>query len=153
MTWKTILVPHDFSSPANHAAALARDEAKAHGGKLLLLHVVELPAQFTQDTALVPDTTGAPVSVRDYATRGAESHLDDIAARLGKDGTKPTVFIRFGKPAEEILAFAEDNAVDLIVMGTHGRTGLAHLLAGSVTERVVRTSKVPVLTVPGREHS
>jgi universal stress protein A len=153
MTWKLILVPHDFSSPANHAAALARDEAKAHGGKILLLHVIELPAQLTPDTAIVPDQTGAPISVRDYAVRGAEQHLDDIAARLEKDGVKPTVFIRFGKPAEEILAFAEDNAVDLIVMGTHGRTGLAHLLAGSVTERVVRSSKRPVLTVPGHEHS
>src|SRR5277367_2833328 len=153
MTWKTILVPHDFSSPANHAAALARDEAKAHGGKLLLLHVVELPAQLTQDTALIPDNTGAPISVRDYTTRGAEQHLEDIAARLAKDGTKPAVFIRFGKPAEEILQFAEENGVDLIVMGTHGRTGLAHLIAGSVTERVVRSSPRPVLTVPGREHS
>ena len=102
MTWKTILVPHDFSSPANHAAALARDEAKAHGGTLMLLHVVELPAQLTQDTALIPDNTGAPISVRDYARVAAEQHLDDIAARLAKDGTKPAVFVRFGRPAEEI---------------------------------------------------
>src|ERR1700733_3184824 len=106
MTWKRILVPHDFSSPANHACALARDEAKGHGGKILLLHVIELPAQLTQDTAIIPDQTGA---------------------RLEKDGVKPAVFIRFGKPAEEILAFADENAVELIVMGTHGRTGLAHL--------------------------
>jgi universal stress protein A len=153
MTWKTILVPHDFSSPANHAAAIARDEAKVHGGKILLLHVIELPAQLAQDTAIIPDQTGAPISVRDYTVRGAEVHLDDIAARLEKDGVKPTVFIRFGKPAEEILTFADENAVDLIVMGTHGRTGLAHLLAGSVTERVVRSSKRPVLTVPGHERS
>jgi nucleotide-binding universal stress UspA family protein len=153
MSWKTILVPHDFSSPANHACALARDEAKAHGGKLLLLHVIDLPSQLDQDTAIVPAQTGAPISVRDYAVNGAEAHLADIAARLEKDGTKPTVFIRVGKPAEEILRFADDNAVDLIVMGTHGRTGLAHLLAGSVTERVVRSSKRPVLTVPGHEHS
>lgn len=153
MSWKTILVPHDFSSPANHAAALARDEAKAHAGKILLLHIIELPAQLTQDTAIVPEQNGVPISVRDYAVRGAEQHLDDIAARLEKDGVKPTVFIRFGKPAEEILTFAEENAVDLIVMGTHGRSGLAHLLAGSVTERVVRSSTRPVLTVPGHERS
>jgi len=153
MSWKTILVPHDFSSPANHAAAYARDEVKSHGGTLLLLHVVELPAQLTQDTVLMPDATGAPISVRDYATRGAEAHLEDIAARLEKDGARPAVFIRFGKPSEEILRFADENNVDLIVMGTHGRTGLAHLLAGSVAERVVRSSKLPVLTVPHREHA
>jgi universal stress protein A len=153
MTWKTILVPHDFSSPANHATALARDEAKLHGGTVILLHVVELPMQLTPDTALLPDQAGAPISVRDYAVKAAEQHLDDIAARLAKDGVKPAVFVRIGKPAEEILAFAEEKKVDLIVMGTHGRTGLAHLLAGSVTERVVRTSKWPVLTAPGHEHS
>ena len=153
MIWKTILVPHDFSSPANHAAALARDEAKAHGGALILLHVIELPGQITPDTALVPDQTGAPVSVRDFAVKAAEQHLDDISARLAKDGVKPTVFVRFGKPADEIIAFAEEKKIDVIVMGTHGRTGLAHLIAGSVTERVVRTSKWPVLTVPGHEHS
>jgi nucleotide-binding universal stress UspA family protein len=153
MIWKTILVPHDFSSPANHACAIARDEAMAHNGTLILLHVIELPMQLTPETALMPDGGGAPISVRDYAVKAAEQHLDDIAARLAKDGVKPVVVVRFGKPADEILGFAEEKQVDVIVMGTHGRTGLAHLLAGSVTERVVRTSKWPVLTVPGHEHS
>ena len=67
--------------------------------------------------------------------------------------TKPSVFIRFGTPHEEITKFADEMDVDLVIMGTHGRTGLAHLLVGSVAERVVRTSKVPVLTVPQPDHS
>lgn len=147
MTWKTILVPHDFSSCANHAAAIARDEAKLHGATLVLLHVIDLPHQLPPDTAIVPDATGAPISIKDYAISSAEAHLTDLAARLAKDGVATTQFIRLGSPVDEINRFAAETRVDLVVMGTHGRTGLAHLLVGSVAERVIRTSKVPVLTV------
>jgi nucleotide-binding universal stress UspA family protein len=147
MSWKTILVPHDFSSSANHALATARDEAKVHGSKILVLHVIELPTQFSADSVIMPDVTGPPISVRDYAVRQAETHLTDLAQRLAKDGTAITTFIRLGKPTDEILRFATENAVDLLIMGTHGRTGLAHMLLGSVTERVIRTSTAPVLTI------
>src|SRR6185503_8047107 len=126
MIWKTILVPHDFSSSANHAAAVARDEAKSHGAKILLLHVIDLPHNVSPDTAVVPNTTGAPISIKDYASNSAEAHLEDIAARLAKDGAPPSKFIRFGTPHDAIIKFAEEMKVDLIIMGTHGRTGLAH---------------------------
>jgi universal stress protein A len=152
MTWKTILVPHDFSAPANHAAALARDEAKAHGARVVLLHVVELPHQMTPDTMIVPDATGAPVTVRDYAVTSAEAHLADLVARLTKDGIAASGVVRVGNAVDEILRASETEKVDLVVIGTHGRGGLAHLLLGSVAERVVRGSKVPVLTVRSAEH-
>lgn len=151
MIWKTILVPHDFSSSANHAAALARDEAKLHGASIVLLHVIDLPGQLKPETVIVPDATGAPINIKDYAVRQAEEHLADISARLGKDGVVAKTFIRLGKPEEEIIEFAKQNAIDLIVMGTHGRTGLEHMLVGSVAERVVRGSTVPVLTIRGRK--
>lgn len=147
MVWKTILVPHDFSSSANHAVAIARDEAKAHGAKLMLLHVIDLPTAIKPDTVIVPDDTGAPINVKDYAVRSAEQHLADLADRIGKDGVTAATYIRLGKPEDEIVKFANENGVDLIAMGTHGRTGLAHMLVGSVAERVVRTSKCPVLTI------
>lgn len=147
MNWKTILIPHDFSASANHAAAIARDEAKAHGSKLLLLHVIQMPAQLQPDAVIMPADTGAPVNFKDYAVNQAEAHLDDLKGRLAKDGIDATTFIRVGNPIDEILTFSVENAVDLIVMGTHGRSGLAHLLVGSVTERVVRSSRVPVLTI------
>jgi nucleotide-binding universal stress UspA family protein len=147
MNWKTILVPHDFSSSANHAAAIARDEAKAHGAKLLLLHVIQMPSQLAPDSVIMPADTGAPLNFREYAINQAEAHLADLDARLAKDGIKPTTFIRVGNPIDEILLFSDENEVDLIVMGTHGRSGIEHLLVGSVTERVVRASKVPVLTI------
>jgi nucleotide-binding universal stress UspA family protein len=147
MIWKTILVPHDFSSGANHAAALARDEAKLHGSKLLLLHVIDLPAAYDPASVVIPEGTGAPIGIKDYAVANAEKHLQDIAARLGKDGVSATPFIRLGNPVDEINRFVTEEGVDLIVMGTHGRTGLQHLLVGSVAERVVRSSTKPVLTV------
>jgi nucleotide-binding universal stress UspA family protein len=147
MHWKTILVPHDFSSSANHAAALARDEAKMHGGKILLLHCVDLPTQIPQNAAILPTGSGGAVSVRDYAVSSAENHLNDLAERLAKDGVTATPFIRVGNPVEQINLFVDENNVDLIVMGTHGHTGIRALIAGSVTEKVVRSAKVPVLTV------
>ena len=147
MLWKTILVPHDFSSSANHAAALARDEAKLHGARLLLLHVIDLPTAIKPDTVIVPDATGAPINVREYAVSSAEAHLQDIVARLAKDGATATSFVRVGNPVDEITRFIDEEKVSLVVMGTHGRTGLHHLLVGSVAERVVRTATCPVLTV------
>ena len=147
MIWKTLLVPHDFSSSANHAAAIARDEAKLHGARLLLLHIIDLPHAIKPDTVIVPDATGAPVNVREYAVSSAEAHLQDIVDRLAKDGVTATPFIRVGNPVDEINRFVDEEKVSLIVMGTHGRTGLQHLLIGSVTERVVRTATCPVLTV------
>ena len=147
MLWKTILVPHDFSSSANHAAALARDEAKLHGARLLLLHVIDLPTAIKPETVIVPDATGAPINVREYAVSSAEAHLQDIVARLAKDGATATSFVRVGNPVDEITRFIDEEKVSLVVMGTHGRTGLQHLLVGSVAERVVRTATCPVLTV------
>jgi nucleotide-binding universal stress UspA family protein len=146
MHWKTILVPHDFSSSANHAAALARNEAKLHGGTIVLLHVVDLPRQLPHN-AVIPTESGAQLSVKDYATQSAQSHLDDLSARLAKDGVTATTAIRLGSAVDEINRYVDENAIDLIVMGTHGHTGIRAMLAGSVTEKVVRTAKVPVLTV------
>jgi len=150
MSWKTILVPHDFSSSANHAAAIARDEAKLHGAKLLLLHAIELPYQLDAD-ALVTDTDGALRPLRDIAMTNADAHLADIAARLAKDGVAATPFVRIGSPVDEIERLVDEQKVDLIVMGTHGRTGIRHLMAGSVTEKVIRSSKVPVLAIRSPE--
>ena len=146
MTWKVLLVPHDFSASANHATALARDEAKLHGARLVLVHVIDLPYQIGP-MAIVPPETGAPINVRDYAVSQAKEHLDDLVARLGKDGATATGVVCVGNPVDEILRVAGDEKADAIVMGTHGRTGIRHLIAGSVAERVVRAATVPVITV------
>jgi nucleotide-binding universal stress UspA family protein len=147
MQWKRIVVPHDFSPSANRAAALARDEAKTHGGEMILLHVVDLPAGYGPETTLLVATNETPVGMREYAIRSATDHLRDLAERLEADGVDVSVFVRVGKPVDEILRFASEHEADVIVMGTHGRTGLMHLIAGSVAERVVRGSPIPVMTI------
>jgi len=151
MSWKTILVPHDFSASANHATAIARDEAKLHGGSIVLLHVIDLPHQLSPDALIVPPETNTPISVKQYAIQSAEAHLQDIITRLAKDGATATGVVKIGVPVDEINATIDEHKVDLVVMGSHGRTGLRALMVGSVTERVVRTSKVPVLTIRHRE--
>jgi nucleotide-binding universal stress UspA family protein len=145
--WRNILVPHDFSSSANHAAAIARDQAKLHGGKLLLLHVCDLPLDLGPDTTVILEKDSEPITMRRHVMSSAEAHLRDLSARLDRDGVTAEVFVRIGRPADEILTFAAEHGADVIVMGTHGRTGIRHLLAGSVAERVVRSSVVPVLTI------
>src|SRR5262249_34538596 len=147
MAWKTILVPHDFSASANHATAIARDEAKLHGATIVLLHVVDLPYQLGPDAVIVPPDTGAPISLKEYAIESAEAHLEDLANRLAADGATATPLVAVGIPVDEINRAIDEQHIDLVVMGTHGRTGLRHLVAGSVAERVVRSSKVPVLTI------
>jgi nucleotide-binding universal stress UspA family protein len=147
MSWKTILVPHDFSASANHAAAIARDEAKLHGGSIVLLHVIDLPHQLGPDALIVPPETNTPISIKQYAIQSAEAHLQDIITRLAKDGATATGVVKIGTPVDEINATIDEHKIDLVVMGTHGRTGLRALMVGSVAERVVRTSKVPVLTI------
>ena len=145
--WKTILVPHDFSSCANHAAALARDVARVHGARVILLHVAELPPMLGPGATVVPDEGGAPINVKDYAMRSAEAHLEDLCNRLRVDGVDVSGVATLGNVASEIADCTKRENVDLVVMGTHGRTGLAHVVLGSVTEKVVRHSTVPVLTV------
>ena len=145
--WKTILVPHDFSAGAGRAAQLAHDLAKVHGAKLVFLHVAELPALLGPGAAIVPDQGGAPISVGEYALGAARERLTEIAAEYSRDGVETAIEAALGHPAAEIATAAETRGADVIVIGTHGRSGLARALLGSVTARVVRHSKIPVVTV------
>jgi universal stress protein A len=149
MSWKTILVPHDLSPCADHAAALAQEVARAHGARLVVLYVADLPMGLDPDALVVPREGAAPVRARDLATGGAEAQLEVLAARLAADGVAVTTSLVLGDVVDEILAAAHRERADLIVMGTHGRTGLSHLVVGSVTEKVVRQAPVPVLTRRG----
>lgn len=146
---KTILVPTDFSDTANAAVRCAAGLAETFGSSLTLLNVVE-------DAVVMGLTAdvGAPVSRRliDDALSEAAAKLDRALADtlLNRPGVERAVVA--GDPYESILRYASERQVDLIVMGTHGRTGFAHLLLGSVAERVVRTSPCPVLTVRTCQH-
>lgn len=143
----TILHPTDFSDRSEFAFRLACTFARDCGARLILLHVAPVPV-------LVYGEGVVPPQPEDY-----REQLEEELHRLVPPDPSIPVEHRFreGDPVAEILAEAEESSADLIVMGTHGRTGLGRLLMGSVAEQVVRRASCPVLTVrtpfPHAEHS
>jgi nucleotide-binding universal stress UspA family protein len=134
-TVERILVPLDFSPGAMHALTWAEDLAHRFGAELLLLHV-------SQSEAVLP---GSQVARQDTEIAGRE--LDRLAERLRARGHPVRTAVRPGSPADGILRVANNEHVGLIVMGTHGRADLAHILLGSVADRVLRRASCAVLTV------
>jgi universal stress protein A len=150
MEWKTLLVPHDYSPCADRAVALAADLARHHGARIVLAHVTDLHG-LTAD-ALVPDReSGQMVRADAYARAEATRELERRADSLRAAELPVDIAIGFGDVADQILELAGETKADVIVMGTHGRTGLAHMLIGSMTEKVLRRASVPVLTVRDRD--
>jgi nucleotide-binding universal stress UspA family protein len=139
--FRRILVPHDFSDAATHALRVAARLAAEHGGRLTVLHVVTP----YQPVVEVPEVAGW-LSDRDIVA-GAKRSLGELVRREVRGRGAPTTRfdVQLGDPSTRIVKAAAD--ADLIVMATEGRTGLAHLLIGSVAEKVVRHSPIPVLTV------
>jgi nucleotide-binding universal stress UspA family protein len=137
------LVPTDFSATADAALEYAFGLAERFGASVQLLHVLE-------DPLMVQGTSPEAFVAEGPALRTAM--LDDARERMRHRtarGTKVPVDaeVLFGHGARTITEYAAERGVDLIVMGTHGRTGFAHLLLGCVAERFVRTAPCPVLTV------
>jgi nucleotide-binding universal stress UspA family protein len=132
-----ILFPTDFSTPSDAAFAHAVTLARANKATLVVLHVVEPPAAYGAGEMYY----GVP----DPDTHQLERMLADIVPNDKSIPCEHRLFI--GEPAEVILRFARDEAVDMIVMSTHGRTGLSRVLMGSVAEAVVRRAACPVSTV------
>jgi nucleotide-binding universal stress UspA family protein len=142
--FKRILVPIDFSPPSDAALEYARTIASRFGASLHVLHVAQDPYQaFYSTEVFVPDIEGlreeiAAESLKRLKERLRPSDATDLHA---------TADVVIGTPAWSIVEYASGHEIDLIVMGTHGRGGMSHLLMGSVAERVVRTAACPVLTV------
>jgi universal stress protein A len=132
----TILHPTDFSALSEHAFHLACSLARDHGGRVIVLHVAELPL-FAPGNAMVHPPPGGIQEAIAGRLRGIQA----------PGGVAVVHRLEEGDPVSEILRVAEETKCDMIVMGTHGRTGLAHLLMGSVAEQVVRKAKCTVLVV------
>ena len=140
--FKTILVATDFSHTSEHALEYAQALARSLGGTLHLLHVVPDPVLASAwSEAYAYDLTALGERLR----REAAQQLAERAQSI-RDVAVTTEAI-IGSPATLISVTAAERAADLIVMGTHGRSGLSHLFLGSVAERVVRTAPCPVLTM------
>jgi nucleotide-binding universal stress UspA family protein len=139
--FKRILVPTDFDEGADGALDLAVDVAKKYGASITLLHAYEVPLYVYSGVPAVPADYWTPI--RNAASRRLEAAVADLEKR--SPGAK--AMLSQGAPWEQILQAAEETKADLIVMGTHGRRGLTHAVLGSVAEKVVRLSPIPVLTV------
>jgi nucleotide-binding universal stress UspA family protein len=139
---RTILVPTDYSPTSEAAIAYAIDLASLVGATVHVLHAYEIPVYGAPDTAFVasPETMTA---IKNAAKKG----LDAAIARFQVRGVALEGHLTEGRPWEAILDTAAKVGADLIVIGTHGRRGIARALLGSVAEKVVRSSKIPVLTV------
>jgi len=147
---KKVLVATDFSEPSEAALSYGRELARNFGASLTVLNVVDniLTRAYGSDGMVLVDPE-LQREIVDAARRQVDALLfDEDRKTLGAIG----VVLTSTSPSASIVTYARDEAVDLIVMGTHGRGAVAHLLMGSVAERVVRTAPCPVLTVRHPEH-
>jgi nucleotide-binding universal stress UspA family protein len=141
---KIILVPTDFSHPSNDALAYAKGLAETFSASIHLLHVVENP--LSQPWALEAYAIPLDEVLADFKARG-QKELEETMPQADRKKYHAELVIGVGSPFSEILDYAKAHHVDLIVMGTRGRGAVAHVILGSVAERVVRYAPCPVLTV------
>ena len=136
MQCEHLLVPTDFSPGSEHALTAATGLARQFGARLTLLHAAHVPDEFDMYLRIMEPALRREMETRRKRVEEAAVSVDAIMTR--------------GAAAQKIVESARGKGVDLIVMGTHGRTGLRHLLIGSVSERVIRLAPCPVMVVPGK---
>ncbi len=145
--YRRVLHPTDFSKASrrafDHAVALAKKER----AELLLLHVMIPPTPFVGNGYVSPKTYE---DLEAAALHSAESQMKTALAKAKKAGGRVTAILSEGVPFEQIVRTAKSKRADLIVIGTHGRTGFSRLFLGSVAERVIQLAPCPVLTVRSR---
>lgn len=139
---KRILVATDFSEVADTALDYAIDLAKGLGAKVTVMHAYELP--------VYGFPSGALIATPEMATKimaGAQEGLAAMCEKHADRGVELAQVLRDGVVWEEVHRVAGEVGADLIVIGTHGRKGIAHALLGSVAEKIIRTARLPILTI------
>ncbi len=137
-----LLCPVDFSQTSDRALEYALALAERLGTSITVMHAYQMPAY-----ALAEGTLDLPPFLADELRSRLQERLDALVQGKAGAGVRCGSLLCEGIPYVEILRAAKQVGADLIVIGTHGRSGISHMLIGSVAERVVRTSEVPVLTV------
>lgn len=147
MAFQRILVPVDYSDHCLSALGYAAELAQRFGGKLDIVHVWDRPTYISDAVLVGHGQSQRPLGemIRENAERDMQGFLAKLNVPDSVLGEKRLVS---GDPASALLKEIEREKYDLVVMGTHGRSGFAHLLLGSVTEKIIRHSPSPVLTVP-----
>ena len=144
--YRKILVPLDGSELAE--CVLPHVEAISRGcsiGKVVLLEIVEPPPAWAIEGV-------DPVALQGANEKAAKEYLSKIQSQLASDGFNVSAEVLMGKAAETIIEFAKRNAVDLIAIATHGRSGIGRWVFGSVADRILRSSHVPILMIRPAEH-
>jgi universal stress protein A len=144
---KNILLPTDFSNLSLSAANFAIALSKQYNAEIHLMHVIEKTPPLMYIHSINPQIE----SFSSYIEEDAKAGLEKIAERLKKEGANIITVLRRGLSYQEIVDYAEGNRIDIIVIATHGRTGILHTLLGSVAEKVIRYSKIPVLVITPTE--
>ncbi|WP_294957493.1 universal stress protein [uncultured Flavobacterium sp.] len=139
---KRILVPTDFSEHAEDALRVAAQIAKKNNSEIILLHMLELPQQSND---AIMGGTSIPETM--LFIKKANETLDEVASREYLEGIPVTEIVKMDKPIHGITQISKDYNINLIVMGSHGSSGVEELLIGSNTEKVVRNSEIPVLVI------
>ena len=141
---KRILLPTDFSEDSNHAMKYACELADRFAAELHVLHIIQ------ELSALIPQgglSYMPPANLVEELKEEASKEITQVPPEDWSEEHNVVRHVTEGTPFLEVVRYAKEHEIDLIVMGTHGRTGLAHMLLGSVAEKVVRKAGCPVLTV------
>ena len=153
--YSQVMVPLDGSEASERALPHAQSLAAAFGARVHLLQVISLFHEYEAARSVGGDSPSVAEYSMDMARQitatrhtRAETYLQTMAARLEENGIHVATSVRQGSTLEHIAHVVAENGIDLIVMSTHGRGGLQRFLVGSVTDRVIRSSHVPVLAIP-----
>jgi nucleotide-binding universal stress UspA family protein len=149
---RTILLPTDGSECSGKAQAYALSFARQYGARVVALHVIDRRWEEQARVAFVEVGQDLTQKIQVGYEEEARRILQEVADAGGKAGVSVETKVLTGIPFEEIVRTGNEVSADLIIMGTHGRSGMSHLLLGSVAEKVVRKAPCPVLTVRQEEH-
>ena len=147
--YKKILFCTDFSENSDYAFQFALGIAKRDEGLLYILHVI--PDNHYQKYAEAYMTMEDFEKHQKDIEEGVNNQYEEHYVKKMENGTKFRIVTKSGREAEEIIKFSKNEKVDLIVMGTHGRTGIEHVILGSVAEKVIQHSAFPVFVIPARK--
>lgn len=144
LSLRQLLVPIDFTETSDRALDYAIELARKFEAKVMVMHAYQIPVYGFPDSAYI---TAADVATQ--ISNAAQQKLDSIVEARKGSGVEVLAMLRDGVPWEEINTVAAEVHADLVIIGTHGRRGLARALLGSVAENVIRTATLPVLVIHG----
>lgn len=146
---KKILVPIDFSERSSEALDFAIEFNEKLKGEIILMHAIIVPATTFVASGEIDLTHMESFYKADY-TKGIHNRLEEWSERIGEAGQKYSTHLKFGHPYEKVNELITDQEVSWIVIGSNGASGLKEIFIGSLTERVIRHAKCPVITVKGK---